>query len=274
MTQRHNIDSLAEGARYTQAFPEPELLDKDGVLLRLAQSLFLKADGIDDIPEPVVIRQNNDFNIFPLIQQSFREEYRVTMDKFWGLVRKVHAGDDASKEIWRPRFQGSQLKCLGVARYPQTAEEWDRLENVMAGIAPALRPRVEPTEIVREIRLFINAFGNIWRSERQYKYKRNREAHVDPANAGIVEERHLEDEFQSHLRSHLVQRRERDNIAARNDTNVQLECVEQAHSQSGEQTSQMEQTLDKSKLIATLLVGGREFTTTMATLQSVPGSFF
>jgi len=36
----------------------------------------------------------------------------------------------------------------------------------------------------------------------------------------------------------------------------------------------MERTLDKSKLIATLIVGGKEFTTTMATLHCVDGSFF
>lgn len=265
MTQRENtLDSLAEGAAcLNQAFQEPQTLDKDGVLLRLVQHLFLKANGPDDIPEPVVIRQNNEFNIFPLIQQSLREEYHVTMDKFWGLVRKVHAGNDASKEIWRPRFQGYQLKCLGIARYPQTATEWDRLEVVVAGIGPALIPRVKPADLVRQIRLFIKAFGNLWRLERRHKYKRHREPDVNPANAGFLEERQLEDEFQCNLRSHLVQTNDK-----------QLDRVEQAHSHSGEQTSQMERTLDKSKLIATLIVGGKEFTTTMATLHCVDGSFF
>ena len=249
-------------------------LEKDEVLLCLVQNFFLKAKGPEDIPEPVVIRQNNDFNIFPLIQESLREEYKVSGDKFWGLVKKVHGSDDASKEIWRPRFQGYQLKCLGSVRYPQTVSEWHNFEAAMAQIGSALKPEASPPDFVRQIQAFVEDFGEIWRSERRHKYKRNRETEGDLATVGrVVEERPLEGEFQSHHRPTYFQAR--GNAANNNDAEILLDQIDPIHSRSGEQTSQNEgQTLDKDKVIAELTVGGKVFTTTMATLHSVPGSFF
>ena len=43
---------------------------------------------LDDIPEPVVVRQNNKFNIFPMIRQSLIDDYRVNADEFLGDCQK------------------------------------------------------------------------------------------------------------------------------------------------------------------------------------------
>lgn len=270
------LDSLAAGAAcFDNQGLQHETLDKDEALLCIVQNLFLAAQGLDDIPEPVVIRQNNDFNIFRLIQQSLRKEFRVNAEKFWGLVKKVHGGEDPSKEIWRPRFQGSQLKCLGVVRYPRTGKEWDRLSAALRTIGPALVPRVKPAAFVHEIRSFVDNFGNLWRSERRHKYKRHREIELDPSTVRIVEDRLLETEFQSEPRPDHVLQMGTMTTAQEIDMNTHTYQVQGTHLQSGEQTSQTEsQDTGIDKVIALVVVGGKEFTTTIATLHSVPGSFF
>lgn len=278
--QQCGLDSLAAGAAFFDQGHSCETLDKSEILLLLVQNLFLKAQGLDDIPEPVVIRQNNDFNIFPLIRQFLKDDYRVNAEKFWGIVKKAYNEDDVSKEIWRPRFQGSQLKCLGTVRYPRTAEEWERLHAALAAMSPALVPLVNPDQVASRIKSFVHDFGQIWRSERRFKYKRQRE--VDPVTA--VDQRLPDDELQSVPRpghgptrgqllpeaAPLLDNTNQQQI----DHNIRITEAEQFLSQSGEPSQTDSQTLDKGKVIATLVVGGKEFTTTIGTLNSVSGSFF
>eukprot|EP00889_Picochlorum_renovo_P002420 jgi/Picre1/29450/NNA_004838.t1 len=202
--QQCGLDSLAAGAAFFDQGHSCETLDKSEILLLLVQNLFLKAQGLDDIPEPVVIRQNNDFNIFPLIRQFLKDDYRVNAEKFWGIVKKAYNEDDVSKEIWRPRFQGSQLK---YQRLPD-----DELQSGHGPTRGQLLPEAAPL--------------------------------LDNTNQQQIEH------------------------------NMRIAEAEQFLSQSGEPSQTDSQTLDKGKVIATLVVGGKEFTTTIGTLNSVSESFF
>ncbi len=275
--QQNGLDALAARAAFSDQGQTSETLDKSEILLLLVQNLFLRVQVLDDIPEPVVVRQNNKFNIFPMIRQSLIDDYRVNADKFWGIVKKAHSNDDDLKEIWRPRFQGYQLKCLGTVRYPHSEEEWDRLHVALAAIGPALVPHATPEGLVMQMKSFVDEFGNLWRSERRYRYKRQREVNI----GAVADERLPDGEFQSvptsgHARRVIPEAEPVVEKATvhRNGEDERFVEPEQWLSQSGDPSHADSQTLDKGKVIATLVVGGKKFTTTLETLFSVTGSFF
>lgn len=285
MSPQHRLDSLAAGAA---CFDQREGLgqqtpDKYDPLVCIIQNLFLGAEGLEDISEPVVIRQNSDFNIFRLIQRSLKQEYRVSGEKFWGIVRNINTSGEMSKDIWRPRFQGSQLKCLGAVRYPRTAKEWNRLSTELVSVGYALLPEITPAQFIQQIQSFVDNLGSLWRSDRRYKYKRQRDREVDPENDVSGGKRRHEDEFHSDPRA--VHWRKRTafvpgttSLAKERNQEANAESQpsepEQRHSESGAPSQTTSQPLDQGKVIASLMVGGKEFITTVGTLNSVPNSFF
>ena len=129
--QQNGLDALAARAAFSDQGQTSETLDKSEILLLLVQNLFLRVQGLDDIPEPVVVRQNNKFNIFPMIRQSLIDDYRVNADKFWGIVKKAHSNDDDLKKEEHVQDDGVKLQTVQYLLKVKTVADADSLLNVL-----------------------------------------------------------------------------------------------------------------------------------------------
>ena len=278
MNLRQTPDERAgQQPQYRRPGQQPELADKFSTMLCITKNLFLPAHGIEDIHEPVVVRQNSEFNIFPLIQQALKHEFRVTAEKFWGSVRS--AGLDSAKEIWRPRFQGSQIKCLGTVRYPRTEMEWANLHAALLSIGPSLLPQSHPQHLLEKIQSFVDALGSSWKSDRRNRGKRQwdrGDGGSDGANKRVM----VEDNQRLTLPPNQHAGQNTDQTLGKINSVDALEQVgdeyiaTRVQSESELPSDYDDQPLEEGKIIALLMVGGKEFTTTIGTLTSVAGSFF
>ena len=263
--------------QYKRPGQESGLTDKFSIMLCITKNLFLPAHDIGDIQEPVVVRQNSEFNIFPLVQQALKHEFRVTAEKFWGSVRS--AGLDSAKEIWRPRFQGSQIKCLGTVRYPRTEKEWANLHAALLSIGPFLLPQGHPQHLFEKIQSFVSALGSLWKSDRRSRGKRQWDAGdggSDGPNKRII----VRDNQRLTLPPNQHAGQNTDQTLGKINSFDGLEQIAEEcngtrmQSESEFPSDYDDQPLEEGKIIALLMVGGKEFTTTIGTLTSIAGSFF
>ncbi len=219
---------------------------------KLLSAIFIDAKGVD---EPVVILSNSEFNIFPLVQSIVTKEYKISAERFWHIARH---NTQPPRETWRPRIQKNQVKSLSDTRYPNSIEEWLNLERVLLECSEGFLPELSADSIMMNVKEFVTNIRQVWKDQRRAGYKRMAsDADVFQGNTGasgrvVAELPHVADTVPDTQKTGLLPSRQR------------------MYSSS----SSEERSLQHKVTPATLLVGGTEFTTTLATLMIVPESFF
>lgn len=232
---------------------------------KIISVLFLDGKGID---EPVAILSNSEFNVFPLLQTMVAKEYKVSAERFWHLVRH---NTDPPRETWRPRVQRNQVKSLSDTRYPSTVEEWATLESILEGCSYGLEATHSPEQIVTAIKKHVDTMRHIWKGQRRVRGQKRFAHAVDTVSNPEVCGR------LSDLQAPVVP--DSSDIPASENNHNEYKHKNICHTRkqyaSIRSTSSSEDKMEHDKMTpATLVVGGKEYTTTLATLSSVPGSFF
>ena len=223
---------------------------------KIFSALFLHTREVD---EPVVIMSNSEFNIFPSLQTMMAKDYKISAERFWYIARNCSV---PPRETWRPRIQKCQVKSLSDTRYPSTEEEWLSLERVLAECSDGLLSGLTPEHAVTNIKEFVANVRRVWKGQRRRGHKRaasdGEATQLQGVSGRVVADfqvMHDTGEIQAHEHIHEHQKtRARPLI----------------HSSS----SSEDRALQHKVTPATLLVGGKEFATTLATLTIVPESFF
>ena len=215
-----------------------------------------------EVEEPVVIMSNSEFNIFPLLQTMMAKDYKISAERFWYIARNC---SDPSRETWRPRIQKCQVKSLSDTRYPSTEEEWLSLERVLTECSDGLLSGLTPEHSVTNIKEFVANVRRVWKGQRRRGHKRaasNGEAtQVQGASGRVVADFHVMQDtgdLQAHENIQEVQKTRAPGTRP------------SIHSSSSSEARALQDKVTP----ATLLVGGKEFATTLATLTTVPESFF
>lgn len=224
--------------------------------------LFLDAQGMD---EPVVILSNSEYNIFSLVQSIVVNEYKLSAERFWHIARHM---TDPPRETWRPRIQKNQTKSLSGTRYPMTEEEWTRLEEMLKECSDELRSDLDPEGIVMNLKDFVGNIRQVWTNQRRSRgTKRVAAGDLDGGGRPCAAGRIVAD-----VPSHVIF----SDGDPRGSENMNGSVSRARNSGKGmPSTSSSDGRAQQQKVTpATLLVGGREFTTTLATLSVVPNSFF
>jgi len=223
---------------------------------KLLSVIFLDAKGGD---EPVVILSNSEYNIFPLLQSLVTKDYKISAERFWQLARH---STDPPRGTWRPRIQRNQVKSLSSTRYPNSTEEWINLERKLGECSEGLLPEISVETIVLNVKEFVTNVRQVWKDQRRGRGQKRTSRDSETVATGRVV---------ADLPAPIFHE------TTMTDTTT-LDTQRVAPSRGKQwicsSSSSEDKALQNKVTPATLMVGGKEFTTTVATLMTVPDSFF